>query len=365
MQTLILKLGAIGDVIMAIPAAHQLHLAGHTIDWVCSTSVLPILKLYPWIHPIAIDERTLVTGSAPAKLRVIFDLWRTLGLRRYDLVATLYYDPRYRLLTLPIRAARRIRLSDTDRNTRLLPGRHHTDEFARILLNRPDELNPDPFAPVQIPATETPVNVSSKPRILLAPAGARNLLADDHLRRWPPERYVTLSRLFLEHNLEVTLIGGPDDAWITPHFAALPVTNLIGKLTLAETLALLDASDLLITHDTGPLHMAGITRVSLIGIFGPTDPHGRLPQRPGTLALWGGEGFACRPCYDGHTFAPCPSNDCMRQITPQHVLAEALTLLEARANKQLPPPRVKTLAGRKSQMASQDTPHLTNLPLAT
>ena len=307
----------------------------------------------PLDQPIPIDERALVTGSASAKLGVILKLWRTLGLRRYDLVATLYYDPRYRLLTLPIRAARRIRLSDTDRNTRLIPGRHHTDEFARILLNRPDQLNPHPVAPVQIPATTPSVphssqshrdewaNESPNPRILIAPAGARNLLADDLLRRWPPELYVTLTRLLLEQDLAVTLIGGPDDAWINPHFAALPVTKLIGKLSLTETLALMDSSSLVITHDTGPLHMAGITRASLIGIFGPTDPHGRLPQRPGAVALWGGEGFACRPCYDGHGFAPCPSNDCMRQVTPQQVLAEALALLAARTAGRLPPPRVK------------------------
>jgi heptosyltransferase-2 len=170
-----------------------------------------------------------------------------------------------------------------------------------------------------------------KPHILIAPAGARNLKSDDHLRRWPAELYVTLTELLLARNLEVTLIGGPDDVWILPHFESLlssnpSLTSQIGKLKLPQTLALMDASDLLITHDTGPLHMAGITHASIVAIFGPTDPRGRLPQRPGTVALWGGEGFACRPCYDGHTFADCPSNDCMRQITPAMVLTEALTV---------------------------------------
>ena len=337
MKTLIIKLGAIGDVIMLIPAAHQLHLAGHAIDWVCSYTVLPILQLYPWINAIPMDERALITGSITDRAGEILKLWRALGLCRYDLVATLYYDSRYRLLTLPVRAGRRVQLSDGDRDTRLLPGRHHTDEFARILLNRKGEVNPQQLAPVQ-------VSFGSETRrsVVLAPAGARNLLADDRLRRWPPELYVALTQLLLQQNVDVSLIGGPDDAWINPHFEALPATNLIGKLSLIETLALLDASDLLITHDTGPLHMAGITRACVIGLFGPTDPRGRLPQRPGTVAIWGGEGFACRPCYDGHTFAPCPSNDCMRQITPQMVLDEALALLAARASGNLSAPRVIT-----------------------
>ncbi len=333
-RILILKFGAIGDVIMAIPAAHQLHLQGQQIDWVCGPAVHPVLALYPWINPILIDERTLLTGSAAARLAVVVKLWRTLAGRTYSLVATLYYDPRYRILTLPIYARRRLMLSNTDRNFRLLPGRHHTDEFARILLGWPDQVRPQPLAPVPVPRESlppAPLPRGSRPRVILAPAGARNLLADDVLRRWQPENYVSLATLLLQQGIEVVLIGGPGDAWVQPLFAALPLIDLISQLALPQTLALLDQADLLVTHDTGPLHLAGITRVSIVSIFGPTDPHGRLPQRSGAIALWGGEGFACRPCYDGHSFAPCPSNDCMAQITPQQVLAEILTLLKDHA----------------------------------
>jgi heptosyltransferase-2 len=343
MKTLILKFGAIGDVIMAIPAAHQLHLLGHQIDWVVGPSALPILQLYPWISPIPIDERALLTGSAPAKLRVLAGLWRTLAGRRYTLAATLYYDPRYRFLTLPVRAERKLQLSHTDRAFRLIPGRHHTDEFARILLDWPDEVRPKPLAPVPVPPESlppSPLPRTGKPRVVLAPAGAKNLMNDDRLRRWQPEHYVALARLLLQQEIEVVLTGGPTDAWIQPLFSGLPVTDLIGLHTLPQTLALLNDADLLVTHDTGPLHLAGITRCALVGIFGPTDPHGRLPQRPGTVALWGGEGFACRPCYDGHSFAPCPANDCMAQITPAQVLAEIQALLIARAAGTLPPPRI-------------------------
>ncbi len=329
-RVLILKFGAIGDVIMAIPAAHQLHLQGHTIDWVCGHAVLPILELYPWINPIPIDDRALLKGGAPAKLKVLLDLWRRLAGRRYLLAATLYYDARYRFLTGPIRSDRKIQLSHTDRNLRLIPGRHHTDEFARILLNWPDQVRPQPLSPVAPPRLPpAPLPRTGKRRVVLAPAGAKNMMADDILRRWQPEHYVALTRLLLARDLEVVLIGGPGDAWIQPLFAAFPVADLIGKLTLPETLALLDEADVLVTHDTGPLHLAGITRAGVVGIFGPTDPRGRLPQRPGAVAIWGGEGFACRPCYDAHSFAPCPSNECMAEVTPALVLAEVEALFHS------------------------------------
>jgi heptosyltransferase-2 len=343
-RALIVKFGAIGDVIMAIPAAHELHRAGHQIDWVCGSAVAPILGLYPWIKPIVADDRALVQGSGAAKLQALAALWRNLAGRQYDLAATLYYDPRYRLMTLPVRADRRILLSHTDRRFRLLPGRHHTDEYARILLGLPDAVRPVALAPIPTPnLPPSPLApVPGRSRVVLAPAGARNMLRDDQLRRWPPELYVELARRLLEQGTDIVLIGGPDDAWVRPYFADLPVTDRIGTLSLPETLALLDAADVLVTHDTGPLHLAGITRVGIVSIFGPTDPRGRLPQRPGTVALWGGEGFACRPCYDGRDFAACPSNDCMRQVTPALAAAEVARLLAERSHGKLGSPRVAT-----------------------
>ncbi len=346
-RVLIVKLGAIGDVIMLIPAAHQLHLQGYSVDWVSGATVLPILRLYPWINPILADEDALLTGSTFARLKALLALWRNIAFRRYSLVATLYYDRRYSLLAAPARSARRLSLSVRDRIYRLLPGRHHTDEYARILLERTDTLNPEPLPPLPVTATALPASPlapSARSSVVLAPAGARNLLADDVLRRWPPESYARLAALLLDQQIDVVLIGSPTDTWVQPIFSGLPVTDLIGQLTLPQTLALLDSGTVLVTHDTGPLHLAGITSAGIVALFGPTDPRGRLPQRPGALALWGGDHFACRPCYDGHSFADCPRNDCIRQLTPEFVFAETVAMLDNRARGIYPPPRINSPA---------------------
>ena len=163
------------------------------------------------------------------------------------------------------------------------------------------------------------------------------MMRDDALRRWPVESYAVVARELIERGIEVVLIGGPDDVWATPYFDGLGITNLIGRLSLVETLALLNEADAMLTHDTGPLHMAGITRVGIVSIFGPTDPRGRLPQRANCVAIWGGEGFACRPCYDGRDYAPCKENGCMRQVTPELVLREVEAVLEQRRSGSLPP----------------------------
>jgi heptosyltransferase-2 len=372
-RALILKFGAIGDVVMAIPAAHALYLRGYTIDWLTSETAAPILHLYPWINVLTIDERQLIEGSKLRSLRATLKLWRRFFLARYDLCATLYYDTRYKLLTFPIRARRKVLLSRTDRATMLLPGRHHTDEYARILLahtynvqrttyNPPTSITDDetPYQLSPIPAQNLPPNpipFTLKPRIVLIPAGARNLMRDDALRRWPIENYVALATALLARNYEVILSGGPTDTWATPHFAGLPVTNVIGQHTLLETLALFDSATVTITHDTGPLHLAGLTHTAILTIFGPTDPHGRLPQRHNCVALWGGEGFACRPCYDGRNYAPCHNNGCIQQITPAMALAETEVLLTAiRENKPLLP-RIRVPKHTSIQITSANSAH--------
>jgi heptosyltransferase-2 len=328
-RLLIVKFGAIGDVVMAIPGAWAMHCEGYSVEWLCSDAVAPVLWLYPWITPIAVDDRKLLRGSAAERLAAMLGLWRRLAGRRYAVCSTLYYDRRYRLLTLPVRAASRVMLSKLNRATQLLPGRHHTDEYARILLGRADSETPTQLAPVRaegLPANPLP-RVAGKRRIVLVAAGARNTLRDDALRRWPVENYVALAETLLGAGHEVVLAGGPDDLWASEHFHGLAVADVTGTLSLVEMLALLDSADVTVTHDTGPLHLAGLTSTAIVTVFGPTDPHGRLPQRSNCVALWGGEGYACRPCYDGRDYADCSHNGCIREITPAMVAAQVEQLL--------------------------------------
>jgi heptosyltransferase-2 len=361
-RLLLVKLGAIGDVIMAIPAAHSMHTQGYHVDWVCGTTVAPLLRLYSWINVIPVDELALLRGSPWVRAKEVLRLWRQLGFRRYDLCATLYYDARLRLLTLPVRAATRISLSPLDRSRQLLPGRHHTDEFARILLQKEDGETPLHLAPISFPAPDADFHhavlsrTSLAARIVLFPAGARNALRDDNLRRWPLDSYVELAAVLLRRGYEVVLAGGLDDRWASLAFSSLQVTDRIGNFNLPEILAELAASDVVVTHDTGPLHIAGITSAAIVSIFGPTDPHGRLPQRPNSIAIWGGENFACRPCYDGHEFAPCAHNGCIREVSSAMVLEQVEILLSARREGVDLPPQILVPASPATEPA-----HLINI----
>ena len=346
-KVLIVKFGAIGDVVMALPAARALYERGggeNRIDWVCGPVVAPLLECYPWIRTIVADDRAILRGTAAERLTALIGLWRAIGWAKYDLCATLYYDPRYRGVMFPIRARRKVMLSRSDRTKMLLAGRHHTDEYARILLELKDGERSVALAPVRAERLPTSplVRKDGVLRVTLAPAGAKNMMRDDALRRWPIENYVALASALMKRGMEVVLAGGPDDVWAVPAFTGLAVTDMIGKLTLPEMLSLLDDSDVMVTHDTGPLHLAGVTGVGIVSIFGPTDPRGRLPQRMDTVALWGGEGFACRPCYDGRDYAPCLHNGCMHQVSVEMVIREVEAVIDQRHSGQSMPPRVVT-----------------------
>ena len=349
-RALIVKFGQIGDVIMAIPAVYRLREQGFEIHWVCSKSVQPLLEGYSWIRPIAVEDKPILLGSFLRRGLNIVHLWKKIGFKSYDLCATLYYDRRYRLLTLPVRARRWIALSTKSRATTLVAGRHHTDEYVRVLMGKADGYAEESCAPVRpdhLPPS--PIRTGEHPRrVVLVPGGVQHLIreqarghtSEQALRRWPIDNYVALADRLLGRNWEVLLVGATEDRWVLPHFSGRPITDCLGKLSLPQVLSMFDECDSVITHDTGPLHLAGLSNVPLIGIFGPTDPATRVPRRSLAVGIWGGQGFACRPCYDGREFAPCQFNGCMHQVTPDLVLRELDQLLADRLSERPRPYRI-------------------------
>jgi heptosyltransferase-2 len=326
-------MGAIGDVIMTLPAVWRLHQQGFEIYWVCGKAPQPLLECYPWINLLPVDDRAILKGSSFEKARAIAQLWSRIALRQWDLCATLYYDIRYRFLTLPVRARRKIALSQGLGPTSVLLERSYANEYTRVLLATEDGYRPqsiEPLKPATLPPSPLPRKTKER-RVAIAPGGASNLHSQQILRRWPIELYVSLAVALRQRDWEVLLLGGPDDAWVRPYFDRIEVTDCIGTLSLPEVISVCNTCDAVITHDAGPLHLAGLSDATLVGIFGSTNPARVLPRRPGVVGLWGGQGYACRPCYSGRDFAPCLSAGCMREVTPELVMHHLVRLLDAKS----------------------------------
>lgn len=315
---LIVKLAAIGDVIMAIPMVQRIREVDPDADitWLCGKAVYPILKAFPIDHIICIDESKLLKGNKLEKIQAVVSAWKKIAFRHYDVVALGHASRRYRLLTLLTKADMFHAFSHIMGRVWPVPGRHHTDEYVRLV--RPDikELTPS----AHFPKVELPENIQSifrkdKKTVVLAPGGAKNLLADDGIRRWPIEHYAALAKKLLDDGMQVVIIGAPSDNWVKEHFAGLGVIDLVGKTNLINLIGVFQQADIIVTHDSGPLHLAGLTKTPLIALFGPTNPWEKVPHRDNVVTVWQHEKYNCCPCYDGKYYANCKDNHCLSKIT--------------------------------------------------
>lgn len=342
---LIIRLAGLGDIVTASTLVSRIRTEqpGSRITWMTGRGGAPLVRMFDGVDDvIEVDEGALLRGALAARLVEVVRTWGSLVRRRFDTIVLAHPDPRYRLLVLPapFRRLRRMRRNVAGRGNPI-PGRFFGDEFARLL---------DPAGTEKVPADQFDIaNLRERARtialpeaashalggrridVLIGPGGARNLLRDDPLRRWPVQRYAEVASELITAGRSVAILGDSGDAWVRPAFEGIPVIDLIGKTDLPATLRLMADSRVFVSHDTGPIHLARLVRTPLVAIFGPTTPRQVLGDPPDAIILWGGSHLACRPCYDGREFAPCPRNVCIEDIHPSRVLAavdQALHLLD-------------------------------------
>lgn len=329
---LIIKIAAIGDVIMAMPMVRKIRQEepqSH-ITWVCGKSVYSLLQKLPIDKLIVVDEKKLLGGSKPEKVKEVIRVWKQIGGQYFDVVAMGHADPRYHMLTAFTKYGVYHSFSHTIGKSWRIPGRHHSDEYVRMISDHlsKEEITAPYHIDVEKDSGVDEALTGKKKIITLTPGGAKNVLADDFCRRWPIENYVRLAKLLITEGMTVVISGAPSDQWIEPYFENLPVINLVGKTTLDGLLYLFSKSDVVVTHDSGPMHLAGMTDCKMVALFGPTNPDEKVPRREGVQYIWEKDKYSCCPCYDGKTYAPCKDNVCLRNINPNTVMFRIKDMLE-------------------------------------
>jgi len=149
-------------------------------------------------------------------------------------------------------------------------------------------------------------------------------------KRWPADRFIAVAKeLRGRLNCSFVIFGGPADAALAAELAAalvaLPsstVTNLAGRTSLRELCAALRACRVVLTNDTGPMHVAAAVGTRLVGLFGSTSVELTGPGMPGDprhILLRGDA--PCAPCF----LRECPVDfRCMKSLTVERVV-EAVT----------------------------------------
>jgi lipopolysaccharide heptosyltransferase I len=293
---LIVRLGALGDVVHAIPVAAALRRAHPTarLDWLVSSKHRDILDLVTVLdHRIAINDRGDAAGGV--------SMWDAIGeLRRagYDVVLDLQGLLKSAMLARLAKAAKVIGFSSSYARESIAsrfytesydPGRgglydpretRHVVEINLGLLSPlgvaagPPEF---PLAPVDSAAARWAADETRGRYALLNPGAAWPN------KRWPPDRFAALAmELRARHGLQSVVLWGPGEDSLAHDVAAASGGAALAspKTTIADIVALARGAAIMVSGDTGPTHIASAVGTPLVGIFGPTRPSRNGPLAP-------------------------------------------------------------------------------------
>ncbi|MSQ95143.1 MAG: glycosyltransferase family 9 protein [Gemmataceae bacterium] len=319
----IIKPSALGDIAHALPVLSALRTrfpAAH-ISWIVNRGYAPILEGHRDLDEIIPFDRGALRKSWLTGSWEFTRFLKRLHSNRFDLVIDLQGLFRTGLMSLATGARTRIGLASAREGARFcyshrvedrLDVTHAVDRYWRVIEAMGEAPTVKAFhVPIQAEARRWAREILQKyPRPWLAVgAGSRWLT-----KRWPPEHFAALvQRAQTQFGGSAIFVGTPEEASLAQQATALvtgPSCQLTGATTLPQLVAILDAADVMIANDTGPLHLAvalgrpviapyTCTRVEKTGPYGQND-------RAVETSVW------CKGSY----LKTCPRMECMAELTP-------------------------------------------------
>lgn len=304
MKLLIVRVGAMGDVLHALPAAAALRAARPewTIDWVVDPRWAALLvddqghgEIVNRVHL----AETKLWSKSPLSLktmRLVAALRKQLRAERYDVVVDMQGTMRSAVIGRFARARefagyadpREAAAAKLYRRTRRRIGTHVVQQGA-ALLGAACSVALEP-APVRLPHTKwadewaTELVGERKVCVLAASAGWG-------AKQWPAERYGELAKELRGMGF-VPLVNAPkkDDAVASSVVAASGGAAEIAVCNVAGLIALMRRTSLLVGGDSGPTHLAAALGIPLVALYGPTDPARNGPWGSGPMRVLRGAG---------------------------------------------------------------------------
>ncbi len=161
----------------------------------------------------------------------------------------------------------------------------------------------------------------------IAPGGASNPGQTVLLKRWPCERYIELCNLILEKtDAKIIFFGSRQDTEAIKKIESRVengkgrIFDASGKCSIQESAALMKKCKVIVTNDSGAMHIAAAAGVQTISIFGPTNPVKLAPLGKKHKHIWSKIG--CAPCYKNGSYAKCRHKKCMYSIKAKDVFDE-------------------------------------------
>jgi heptosyltransferase II len=308
----------LGDAVMSVPAVRAIKNGRPDVHVTIAApnKIAPMWKLIPEVDAIiALPDTSLLSVVRllrqhtpfdvailfPNSLRVALESWlsgipRRVGYRghcRSWLVNQIVREPR-----------------------KPGPPEHHSLRFLRIARECGAETSN-----IEVPRPHQTSNIKHQTLIGLCP-GAEYGPA----KRWLPERFAeAAAKITAQSSAEWILLGTKNDAAIGEQIAAAigdHCVNRIGQTTLEQLIDELRRCRLLLTNDTGTMHLAALLGVSVVAVFGSTEPRLTGPLGNGHTILR--HHVECSPCF----LRECPIDfRCMKAVSADEVADAVLSLL--------------------------------------
>jgi heptosyltransferase-1 len=338
MKILFIKLSAIGDVVQTLPALEAIKklYPESEITWIVEEAAADILNGHPLVDRLLVSRRKTWTGMLKNPLTFtqglggIIRFFSELRDTPYDIAIDFQGLFKSGLLIGLARATRKIGFDRTRELSYLflnerLPAydieKHALERYldaARYLGARDTATTctlPIEREIALIRQRIADVKEEGKPLIVMNP------VARWKTKLWQERNFAELAdRLVQEKHASVIFTGSPADREVNQKIISMmkqKAINWAGKTTLRELAALAALSDLFITTDTGPMHLAAAAGAKVLALFGPTAPWRTGPHGQSHLIVR--TGIDCSPCYK----RTC--NDdvrCMEGITVEDVMRQ-------------------------------------------
>ncbi len=268
-------------------------------------------------------------------LKNAWAMFRALQKERYDIVFDLSLSDAYgfwfMLMGVPARAGFRFRGRGKFLN-HALPltgyGDKHVAEYQMDLLGFFEDGAQDAGATARMHYCPGVQEIESAQRMLpgqgfigIAPGGGESWGRDAGVKRWPAAHYARLIERLEGRGYRPVLLGGPADAEVVGQVLRElknECTSFAGRLSLAETAAVMRRCSFLLTNDGGLLHLAVAQDIPTASFFGPTDArvYGPYPHSGRHLILT--RDLSCSPCYKNFRMPPCPfDRACLEQLSAE------------------------------------------------
>lgn len=332
-KILILKIGAMGDVLMTTPFVRALagQCPGGEIHYLVGRHSAPVLRQNPHIaRLVEVPDEIFYQKKVIALFRLFWKLRKEKYTRVVVLHRSLFHFLFARALSPRVIGHRNPRgpggfFFGTD----LFPdGTHHVHAFLALLAKMGLGKGPQYHLGLDFPLGPGDRAIppkSSKTLVALNPGGGGNPGETTDVRQWPLEKWVGLGQRLLgfREDLEIAICGGPGDkvlaGALVSALASARVENRAGLDDLVGFRKFVGGVGVFVTGDTGGMHVAAAAGVPVVALFGPTDPGEKAPLEPPALVVW--EPPPCAPCYRGK-FPGChesPRIKCLRELSVESV----------------------------------------------